>query len=414
MKILYLNPGGQIGGAERVLLDLVSVLQAPGGSAEVCLVLGAGGPLVGTARAMGAAVRVVPFPPALAQLGDSGLRRDSGRLGAAWLRGAPAILRASASLSGYVQRLARVVREEAPDIVHSNGLKMHLLACWLRPRAWPLVWHIHDYVGRRPLMRRLLRLHAGRASAVVAISRSVAADFAAICPGRPAAACVFNGVDLKRFSPAGPISRLADPAKGNGGPVEKLRIGLVGTFARWKGHEVFLRALALLPRELRFRAYIVGAPVYETSGSQFTLEELQGLARRLGVGSRVVFTGFVRDTSAVMRALDVVVHASTAPEPFGLVIAEAMACGRPVIAAAHGGAAELVEAGVDALVHQPGDAAGLARCIRLLAGDASLRARLGRAARATALKRFDRRRTGAQMLSLYESLLEVSGQRRAA
>ena len=85
--------------------------------------------------------------------------------------------------------------------------------------------------------------------------------------------------------------------------------------------------------------------MYDTAGSQHTMEELQALADGLGLGGRVGFTGFLPPAPA-MRALDVVVHASTRPEPFGLVIAEAMACGRAVITSAAGGAAELVDAGV--------------------------------------------------------------------
>ena len=90
-----------------------------------------------------------------------------------------------------------------------------------------------------------------------------------------------------------------------------------------------------------------------------------------------------------MRALDVVVHASTQPEPFGLVIAEGQAAARAVIVSAAGGAEELVTDGVDALTHAPGDAGGLARAIERLANDRALRTRLGLAARQSAVRRFD-------------------------
>jgi glycosyltransferase involved in cell wall biosynthesis len=90
-----------------------------------------------------------------------------------------------------------------------------------------------------------------------------------------------------------------------------------------------------------------------------------------------------------MRALDVVVHASTQPEPFGLVIAEGLSSGRAVIVSAAGGAVELVTENVDALTHAPGDAAGLAACIARLLADPALRTRLGAAARQSALRQFD-------------------------
>ena len=88
-------------------------------------------------------------------------------------------------------------------------------------------------------------------------------------------------------------------------------------------------------------------------------------------------TGYIEDTASVLSSLDIVVHASTRPEPFGLVIAEAMAAGKPVIVSAAGGAAEIVSANRDALVYQPGDVTALAECIRTLAEDAALRRRLG-------------------------------------
>ena len=105
-----------------------------------------------------------------------------------------------------------------------------------------------------------------------------------------------------------------------------------------------------------------------------------------------------------MRALDVVVHASTESEPFGLVIAEAMACARALVTSAAGGAAEIVTPGVDALTHTPGDAEELAHAVARLAADATLRAALGRAAHASARARFDRSRLAAEWIPIYRGL----------
>jgi glycosyltransferase involved in cell wall biosynthesis len=187
-------------------------------------------------------------------------------------------------------------------------------------------------------------------------------------------------------------------------PANTIRVGLVATLARWKGHATFLEAIARLPAHLPVRAYIVGDAVYQTEGSQYSLDELRQLARRLGVAGRVGFTGFVQTPEATFRALHVVVHASTEPEPFGLVIAEAMACGRPVVVSNAGGAAEIVTAGVDALVHAPGDAGDLAAQISALAGNPELRARIGGAARLTAERSFDRARLAAELIPIYRSI----------
>jgi glycosyltransferase involved in cell wall biosynthesis len=105
-----------------------------------------------------------------------------------------------------------------------------------------------------------------------------------------------------------------------------------------------------------------------------------------------------------MRSLDVVVHASSEPEPFGLVIAEAMACGRAVITTASGGASELIEAGRDALVAPSGDAPALAAAIDRLAGDRVLRETMGSLARGAALTRFAPDRMAMELARVFESV----------
>ncbi len=215
---------------------------------------------------------------------------------------------------------------------------------------------------------------------------------------------IWNAVDLERFSPDGSTldldGRCGLPPSG----ADVVRVGLVATFARWKGHHVFLEAIARLPPSLHVRAYVIGGPVYQTGKSEVSIEELRKASARLGIADRVGFTGFIEDPAPAIRALDVVVHASTEPEPFGLAIAEGMACGRAVVVSAGGGAAELVTAGVDALTFTPGDSGALARCIEQLAADAALRQRLGRAARATAERSFTRRRLTNELLEVYQRI----------
>jgi glycosyltransferase involved in cell wall biosynthesis len=142
--------------------------------------------------------------------------------------------------------------------------------------------------------------------------------------------------------------------------------------------------------------------VYQTRGSQYSIAELRALAAQLGLAGRVGFTGFVDDVSAAMRALDIVAHASTQPEPFGLSIVEAMACGKPVIASRAGGAAEIVEASGAAIFHRPGDAVDLANRIAQLAGDSAKRQCLGRAGRAAAERMFARQRLAQELIPIYE------------
>jgi glycosyltransferase involved in cell wall biosynthesis len=398
VKILFLNPVGAVGGAERVLLDLAASLRAADPSVEVHVAAAADGPLIDAARALGAAAMVLPLPVAAGELGDSGL--SGARAALSLLLRAPA---AGWVAWRYARRLRRLVEALRPDVVHSNGIKFHLLARLARLNT-TVVWHLHDFISRRRLMARGLRWASRAAAGAFAISQAVERDARGVLGSLPIT-IVPNAVDTERFAP-GPgdgawLDRLANLAPAGPGAV---RVGLVATYARWKGQDLFLRAArrvaAELPgRELRF--YIVGGPIYQTRGSQWSEDELRALGAELSAAGRLGFIGFRRDTPEVYRALDVVVHASTQPEPFGLTIAEAMACGRAVVVARDGGAAELFQDGRDALGVPPGDAGALARAVTDLVLDPATRRRLGEQARATAVERFPRERLGPQVLAAY-------------
>lgn len=404
MKVVYLNPSGQMGGAERMLLDVLASLRKEEPEWSLHLIASDEGPLVRQAEALGVSTTVVPFPPTLARLGDAGAGVSAGKQVSRLALCFRLLWAAPATLS-YVKRLRRVVRELDADVLHTNGFKMHLLGVWAAPERVPVIWHIHDYVSLRPLMARLLRRYSRRCAIAIANSESVAADLKKVCGARLRIETVYNGIDVEQFSPEGPKLDLDALAGFAPAPPDTVRIGILATLARWKGHQTFLHALALVPSTLPFRAYVMSGALYQTNGSQYSLEELKHLAARLGLANRVGFTGFLAEPARAMRALDIVVHASTQPEPFGLVIAEGMACGRAVIVSEAGGAAELFETEINALGHPPGDAARLAERITLLATDKSLRARLGAAGRATAERRFNRTRLATELRPIYRAAL---------
>jgi glycosyltransferase involved in cell wall biosynthesis len=166
--------------------------------------------------------------------------------------------------------------------------------------------------------------------------------------------------------------------------------------------------MALVPESLPVRGYIATGNLYQTEGSQSSHREIEELIKSLKLSDRIGLTGLVERPAQAMRALDVIVHASTQPEPFGLVIAEGMACGRAVITSYAGGATELVEEKVNALTHQPGDAQQLARRIVELATDSALRAKLAAAAHVTARQRFDRQRLATELAPIYRRIVSPS------
>ena len=407
MKILYLNPSGELGGAERSLLFLMATLRAVKPDWQIQLVAGGGGPLIRRAEELGVQASAIDFPRALSRLGDAGAGGPAGTQ-QSHLRLVGKMGRAGVPSIAYLRRLRRTLARFAPDLIHSNGFKMHVLAAWARPAGCPLIWHIRDYVGARPFMSRLIRANAHRCTAAIANSTSVAEDLRTICGDKLRIHRVYNGVDLDAFSPSGPVAKLAEICAMPPAPPNTTTVGLLATMARWKGHEVFLRAVAKASRLTPLRAYVIGAPIYKNDSSQYQIDDLRKMAAELGLEKIVGFTGFVDDTAAALRALDIAVHASTQPEPFGLAIAEGMACGKPVIVSAAGGASEIVTPGIDALTHPPGNVDALAACIVKLASDRDLRSRIGAAARASAERQFSRERVVAEILPIYQGVASVA------
>ncbi|AGC42427.1 group 1 glycosyl transferase [Myxococcus stipitatus DSM 14675] len=405
MRVLFLNPVGVVGGAERALLDLMACLRHLDPRLSLHLLAGTPGPLLDEARALGVDAKLLALPPALSALGDSALR---GRGPREALRFARSLAPAPLLLADYGRTLRREVANVQPDVVHSNGIKTHLLSAATTGLRVKRVWHIHDFLGERPLVRRALKTLAPLASVAIANSGAVGEDARAVLRGVPIQV-VYNGVDVERFAPAPQACVDLDALAGlPRAPDGTLRVGLVATYARWKGHDVFLDAAAELTRlepSLPVRFYLVGGPLYQTPGSQFSEDELRQRIDLLELSGRVGLVPFQSEPASIYRALDVFVHASTRREPFGLTIAEALACARPAIVSSESGAAEALTHGVDVLAIPPGDSRSLGDALRTLLRDEPLRTRLAQAARHTAVERFSRERYAREMLTVYRSLM---------
>jgi glycosyltransferase involved in cell wall biosynthesis len=221
---------------------------------------------------------------------------------------------------------------------------------------------------------------------------------------------VADPVDLDRFHPRMAGDRIRREL-GIGG-AEPL-IGMIGHLTPWKGHEVFLEiARGVADRMPRARFVVVGGSIYETHGHAGYPETLQQKAAALGLSDRVTFLGIRDDIPDLLAGLDVLVHAPTAPEPFGRVLAEALAVGRPVVAARCGGIPEVVEDGVTGTLVRPGDVVAFTASVVRLLEDPAMGRRLGVAGRLRAEARFGIEAHTAGVLEAYRTLLE--GRRAAA
>jgi glycosyltransferase involved in cell wall biosynthesis len=390
-----------LGGAERCLVDLIASIRAYDSRVDVGVLVGGDGPMLPQVESLGAQVVRLPLTRDLAEVGDSAL--VGGDVRAALLT-ARRLALGALQATRYASQLRATMRRFAPSVVHSNGIKMHLLAAAAGPPA-PLVWHLRDFIGERPLVPLGLRALQWRADAGIAISRAVGADARRVLP-RTAVHVVYDAIDTDLFAPTGNVASLDALAGRTATPDGCVRVGLVATYARWKGHEVLLEAarrLAVRRDTSNVVFYVIGGPIYDTAASQYTLGELRALASALGVEDTVRFVPFQARIDEVFRALDVVVHASSRREPFGRTIAEGMATGKPVIVANGSGAAELFADPRDAVGVQPRDPDALAEAVRRLALDPGERARLGRAGRQTALQRFSRARLAREVFHVYRA-----------
>ncbi|OIH95802.1 MULTISPECIES: glycosyltransferase family 4 protein [unclassified Curtobacterium] len=263
------------------------------------------------------------------------------------------------------RELARALRRLGVDVVVTHSAKAHVYGGLTgRIAGIPVVAHVHDVVGTAGSSRaNALLLRAALAAlprAVIANSQTTAASL---------------GRSARRASVIGCPTVVPDVVPPRTGTTPT--IGMVGRLTPWKGQDVALRAFAAartagLDPAARLR--LVGAAHFGDD-EQFAAA-LRHLADALGVAEVVDFRGHRDDVVAEIAACDLVVHASTRPEPFGQVVVEAMALGRPVVAADAGGPAEVVTDGEDGVLVPPGDVGSLAAAMTRLMADREARARL--------------------------------------
>jgi glycosyltransferase involved in cell wall biosynthesis len=384
-RILYVDHVAQLSGGE---IALVRLIRALGEQIEAHVVLGEDGPLVDDLKSVGAVVHVVPLPTLVTNVRKDTVRPTGLKLGVI------------VQTAGYTWRLRRFIREVHPDIVHTNSLKSAIYGGIAgRMAGVPVIWHIRDRIA--PDYLPIAAVWAVRFLARVVPNWLVANSAATLSTVRRTrhATVVHSGVIYDSL--AGTSSRAMRGRSRNTAP---FTVGVVGRLASWKGQHIFLEAFVLAFGGGQERAVIVGSAMF---GEDAYAASLVQLAQDLGIDDRVDFRGYQSDVPEELNQMDVLVHCSITPEPFGQVVVEGMAAGLPVIAAAAGGPREIITDGVDGLLVEPGAVRDLAEAMRRLADSPRLRFRLGDAAQASS-ERFGPDTAADAMLSVYEDVLSKS------
>ena len=294
--------------------------------------------------------------------------------------------------------LQRIIVQQKVDLVHTNIRVGHdregIIAA--RLAGVPCVCHVRHFETLGWFDRRL----ASSVASFIYISEAVQKTHLGCGVPRAKGRVVYNGLDVSAF-----VSGL-DRGRGrqilNLAPGD-LAGGLVGRLEPWKGHEVFLRAIAQLRQQVpRARGVVIGDPVPHEPDYP---SRLSALRDELGLSEAVVFSQFRMDLSRVMSALDVLVLASVEPEPFGRVLIEAMAAGKPVVATDAGAAREIIEDGVQGFLVPCGDAQALARAVVRALIPSDLAMAMGQRGQARVRERFDAQQYVDGVQAVYGELL---------
>ena len=363
-RILFLDHVGVLGGAELYLLDLARHFRE---TSDVMLF--EPGPFQDRLQEAGVPVHVCPAPSGFLNTQKSGGWTSA-------LESVPGLL----SLTRSVAQ-----RAGAYDLLYANSQKSLFVAglagLWAHK---PVIWNLHDMLTASRFSsfnRRAIVAWANKLTdRVIVNSEATRAAFAESGGRAGKTTVVYNGIDPTLFT---------EPARTDPSLRTELDLPeapLLGVFSRlapWKGQHVVLNALGDVED---VHAVFVGDTLFR--GDAPYEEKLRQQAGALGVEDRVHFLGFRNNIPHLMNAVDMVVHASTEPEPFGRVIIEGMLAQQPVIATRAGGAREIVDHGETGLLTTPGDSEDLADAVTWVQTHPSEAEAMARRGRKNARRRF--------------------------
>jgi glycosyltransferase involved in cell wall biosynthesis len=302
-----------------------------------------------------------------------------------------------------ILKLNNYLKSERINVVHTNSMLAHMYgAIAAKIAGIPCVWHMQDIVDPEMvfgLARRAL-VFFGRIipEKIIVISMAVGQMFTGKSSQK--VQVVYNGTDTTKFSPeivGSGIRKEFNIAN------DEFVVGMVGRLVIWKGQREFLKAASVIVRKIPNTKFLIVGDT--TFGSKQYKEQLYDLACELGIESKVIFSGGRDDIPNIISAMDVMVHASISPEPFGLVIIEGMASGIPVVASNRGGPLEIIEHGGDGFLADPENTENLATIIMELLNNKSLRKNIGEKARKKVVDQFSVEKFVRQFENIYKDVL---------
>jgi glycosyltransferase involved in cell wall biosynthesis len=257
------------------------------------------------------------------------------------------------------RRTALLIKAHNIDLIHHNnslsGNRDTILGGYLA--KIPQVLHVRMSHNQHSFVDRLVMRLVDR---TIYISKAMQEAHAQQNIMTARGLVIYNPIDVEAFKMTQTTQQLRDVL---GLTKTDQIIANIGRIDTWKGQDDFIRAIArVATQHPNIKALIVGE-VNSKPLSQAYYRELQELVLTLKLTDRVIFTGHRDDIPDIMRMSDIIVHSASKPEPFGRVIAEGMAAGRPVIATAAGGVFEIIEDKVTGFLVPPKEPVAMANAI---------------------------------------------------
>ncbi len=295
--------------------------------------------------------------------------------------------------------IAWLLKRYRIDVLHlANGFTPGEALLAGRLAGVPSIAHLRGFYNASATPRR----RSGPLPAlVIGDSDAVTDSFLRAAHAVVPATTIYEVVDVASFERS--AHRRDEVRRSWGLTDDQVAVGLLGRVIAWKGQEEFVRAMLAA---MEGNPDLVGVLVGDASdGAVAYFDRIKELIRSSGKSDRFILTGYVADVDPTYGALDIVVHASTEPEPCGMVVMEGMAARRPVIAADAGGPRELIRHGVDGRLVTPGDVEGLEQAILEVAADPLMRQEMGDAGHERARELFDIPVATGRLRGIYGTLI---------
>jgi glycosyltransferase involved in cell wall biosynthesis len=292
---------------------------------------------------------------------------------------------------------ARFLKKHDIDILHLNN-SLNTNHDWMLAAKLSGTKLISHERGISPKLSRTARALGGAADSIICMSRVIGDPLLAQGLEKSKVVVVYDGIDPSRINVKTPPEQLR--ATYRIGPDDPV-IGIVGNIKDWKGQETVIRATAIIKESWPgIRCLLVGGFGVD---DRFKVH-LDQVIDELGLRGQVVFTGFQSNPADFLNIMDVVVHASILPEPFGMVNLEAMYMKRAVVSTNVGGPTEIFSDGNDGFLIQPGSPTALAEKITLLLEHPEFRLAMGAKAHESVLRKFTIADSVRQIERIYEQL----------